>query len=194
MRLAEEIIIVVADEVVELRPSLRHAILLERRSGSFRQLIKDITEGSLTAAVEIIELHCDLPFLENRVFDTLEEIQPRLIEFVLACAGIDATKQEDDQQGDASEARTFAEHLADLYKYGTGWLGWSPAVTLDATPAEISFALEGHIAMLKAIHGGGEPAKKHDKRPLGEKFRSIFAGIGTTKEVALQPVATVEAS
>ncbi len=182
MKLAEEIIVVLADKAVELRPSLRHAIRLERRQGGFRQLIQDIRDGSLDAAVAIIEPHFNEGFIESRVFDALPDIKPDLISYVLSCAGMDAESgaARENEGEKPTNTRPFADHLVDLYKHGTGWLGWTPEATLDATPIEITKAFEGHLAMLRAIHGGSEPAEK-DERPLEDKFRSVFAGIGTMK-------------
>lgn len=192
MKLAEKIVITLAGEVVELRPSLRHALRLERREGGFRQLLIDIREGSLSAAFDVIEPHSDdLVFLEHRILVELPRIQSALTEYVIACAGMDgeADNQGASQGGTRGTPRAFSDYLRDLYKAGTGWLGWTPDTTLDATPAEISAAFEGKMEMLKAIHGAAEIEEKPaDDRPLEQKFRSIFASIGTVKE--LQPVAT----
>lgn len=185
-RLAEEIIIHLAGEAIELRPSLRHAIRLERRPGSFAGLLREIDEGSLTAALDIIRPHHDDEFLANRAFDALGQLKEPLTLYVLALAGIDP----DD---DASRARaprakgkerptqTFADHLAQLYRIGTGWLGWTPDVTLDATPAEIMEAHKGRVELLRSIFGSDDEPESHDDRPLDEKFREVFASFGTVK-------------
>ena len=186
MRLASKITIKVAGESIELRPSLRHAIRLERREGSFSQLVRDIQDGSLSAAVEIIADHTNLPFLQNRVFDVLSQLQGPLLEYVSACAGIDP-EDAPANTDEKSERKSvpFADYLTQLYQIGTGWLGWTPKDTLDATPAEIMLAYKGRTEMLNAIFGSGEdetPAT--DDRPLAEKFRSIFAAHGTVREDA----------
>ena len=198
MKLAEEIFVTLGLETVELRPSLRCALHLERREGGFRQLLIDIEEGSLTAAVDIVAPHAeDHVFIDQRVLDALPGIKPALVEYVLACAGMDddrdAKPEGKREGGNVQKSRSFADYLTDLYKYGTGWLGWSPEVTLNATPAEISLAFEGHVEMLKAIHGGGETDKPKDNRPLDEKFRTIFAERGAVKVETVQPVAPEEA-
>ena len=183
MKLAEPIIVTIAETEIELRPSIRHAMQLERRPGSFRQLLADISEGSLTAALTIIEPHADgMLFLENRVFDELARLQPSLTAYVLQCTGIDP-----DEPASAGKPtgkpQPFADYLTGLYRIGTGWLGWTPEITLDATPVEIQLAYAGRLEMLKAIFGSGQP-EKTDTRPLNEKFRSIFSGVGTIKEDA----------
>ncbi len=183
MRLAEEITVIIANEQGQLWPSLRYAIQLERRPGSFGQLIRDVMDGSLTAAVEIIEPHCDLDFLPNRVFDQMDKLQAPLLQYIAACAGVDrddAPKAA--KSGKPAKSVPFRDYLEDLYKKATGWLGWTPQDALDATPAEIVLAYQGKLDMLKAIYGGGGKSEKtQDERPLDDKFRSIFAGIGTTR-------------
>lgn len=176
MKIAEEIIVNIAGEAIELHPSLRCAIRLERRPGSFRQLVQDIEEGSLTAALDIIGPHADLLFLQNRVFDVLNTLRVPLLAYVMACAGIDPDDAPSDGKVSKAKSVPFADHLTGLYRIGTGWLGWTPEVTLDATPAEIMEAYKGRTEMLKAIFGGGEKNSPKDDRPLEEKFRSIFAG------------------
>jgi hypothetical protein len=183
MKIAEEIIVDIAGEAIELHPSLRCAIRLERRPGSFRTLVQHINEGSLSAALDIIGPHTDLPFLQNKVFDVLDTLRVPLLSYVMACAGIDP--DDAPSEGKASKAKSvpFSEHLTGLYRIGTGWLGWSPEDTLDATPTEIMEAYRGRTEMLKAIFGGGEKGKPaKDDRPLDQKFRSIFAGHQIIKE------------
>lgn len=188
MKLAEEIVIELAGEVVELRPSLRHAIRLERRDGGFRQLFQDLRDGSLTAAVDIIEPHYRGDMIEHRVMDAMHEIRPALIAYALACAGIDPDKTDNGKTPSkrakpGAKERSYTAHFEALFKFGTGWLGWTPEATLDATPAEITLAFEGHLEKLKAIHGGNMSSEKEtDDRPLDEKFRSIFRARGTQKE------------
>ncbi|NLS04607.1 hypothetical protein HGP14_14710 [Rhizobium sp. P32RR-XVIII] len=185
MKLAEEILITLAGQAIELRPSLRHAILLERRDGSFRKLLDDIRDGSLTAALDIVEPHAGgMLFLKNHVFEVMAEVRPTLIAYVLACAGLDVGGEETDAPASSERgatSRSFADHLLDLYKTGTGWLGWTPETTLYATPTEIRLAYEGHIEMLKIVHGSGAEAQPKDDRPIADKFRAIFADLGTQK-------------
>ncbi|MDH0113384.1 hypothetical protein N7379_02750 [Rhizobium pusense] len=184
MKLADPILVTIAGEEIELNPSLRCAMQLERRDGSFRQLLAEINDGSLSAAVAIIEPHADgMPFLKNRVLDELPTLKPALIAYVLRCTGIDPDEA---PTGDKSkgQAQPFYDYLTSLYRIGTGWLGWSPETTLDATPAEIIEANKGRMEMLKAIFGSGEKDKPKDNRPLEEKFRTVFAGFGTRKEAA----------
>ncbi|MET0171093.1 MAG: hypothetical protein ABW206_01650 [Agrobacterium vaccinii] len=184
MKLAEPIIVTIAKTEIELRPSLRYAMQLERSPGSFRQLLADLSDGSLTAAVTIIEPHADgMLFLENRVLDELPRLQHSLTAYVLQCTGIDP--DEPAVKGKSTgKPQPFADYLTGLYRIGTGWLGWTPEITLDATPTEIIEANKGRMEMLKAIFGSGAKETPQDDRPLEEKFRTVFAGFGTRKEAA----------
>lgn len=190
MKLAQAISITLAEEEIILHPSLRNAMQLERREGGFRQLLQEINEGSLTAALAIIEPHADgLLYLENRVLDILPSIRPQLLAYVAACAGIDTDDAPKEAKktsaGKPRKSVPFSEYLVSLYKISTGWLGWTPDVALDATPLEITLAYAGHMEMLRAVHGGGgKPSKDlpEDDRTIGAKFQGIFANRGTVKE------------
>lgn len=185
MRLADTITVTIAGEAIQLRPSLACAIRLERREGSFQQLIREIMDGSLTAAVEIIQPHTDLDFLPNRVMDELDGLKAPLLQFVMACAGVDpADAPKAVPKGKPAKSVPFKDYLQDLYMKATGWLGWSPETAFDATPAEIQLAYQGHLEMLKAIYGGNDKSTPDDDRPLEQKFRSVFSSFGTVKEAA----------
>lgn len=179
MGLAREITITIAGELVALRPSLRHAMRLERREGSFAQLIRDVTDGSLTAALEIIRPIHPVPFLDAKVMDVgLDNLQAPLLLYIAACAGIDE-ELSDDAKAPGNPV-SFEEHLTGLYRLATGWLGWPPNVALDVTPTEIIEAYKGRVAMLKAIFGG---ANDEEQEPVdtAERFTTVLRSFGTTK-------------
>jgi hypothetical protein len=181
MKLAETIEIKVAGKRITLRPSLRHAIRLERREGSFARLMSDIMDGSLSASCEIIADHCSLPFLESRVFDAgLDTLKEPLLRYVVACAGIDDELGEDAPKEKPGKSVSFPEHLAGLYRIATGWLGWPPNVALDATPAEIMEAYKGRVEMLKAIFGSSEPTP-NPPADFGDKLKTALQSFEVKK-------------
>ena len=66
---------------------------------------------------------------------------------------------------------SFDEFLLWIYKIGTGWLGWTPQITRSAHMQEVIVAFEGHVDMLKAIHGSDEKKKTNsvdgnNKKPV----------------------------
>lgn len=172
-------------EILLLRPSLRCAMKLADRPGGFPQIIRDLQEGSLTAICDLIADHATIPLLPHRVFDSgIDAFRAPLMAYVLACAGIDMEAEDSPHQGTAV---TFPEHLAQLYRYGTGWLGWTPEETLDATPAEIIEAVKGRAEMMRVIFGGKEPGEEPAQpADLGQKFRAMFSGFGTKIERATE--------
>lgn len=182
-KLADAITVSVGGEAIKLRPSLRFAIRLEHRPGSFSGLLRDIMDGSLSAACEIIRDHADIPLLETRILDNgIDQFRDPLVRYVMALAGMDDTPEPANDNGKAKgKSQPFGEYLSGLYKIGTGWLGWTPEVTMDATPAEIMLAHEGRMSMLKAIFGSSDdtPAKPQSDISLDDKFKGVFAGFGT---------------
>jgi hypothetical protein len=76
----------------------------------------------------------------------------------------------------------MAEYFEHLFKMGTGWLGWAPAVVLATPIPQLELAIIGRRELLQSIFGGPEK-----KVPLGQKVRGIFGMRGTTKVKAEQP-------
>jgi hypothetical protein len=183
-KLAESIEIKLSGVVLDLRPSLRHALRLECRPGGFQRLLADLQDGSLIAYCEIIRPHYDGPEMgfASRVFEAMNDLQEPLSEYVVACLGIDPDAKPDSDQGDGKTV-PFNDHLVNLYKVGTGWLGWTPDDTLDATPTQIRLAYEGRIDLLKAIFGGSDETDKKlpDGMSLDDKLKSAFGTFKTTK-------------
>lgn len=182
-RLAESITIKLAGVVEHLRPTLRHALSLESRPGGFHCLLADLQDGSLTAYCDILRPYCgDRKFFTHQVFDALNELQEPLSEYVIACLGIDTDQKSEAASGDGKTV-PFKDHLINLYKVGTGWLGWTPEDTLDATPTEIRLAYEGRIDLLKAIFGTSDQtdSKLPDGLSLDDKLKSAFSMFKTVK-------------
>ena len=187
MKLGEDIVVMIGGEAVRLVPRLRHALALERRPGSFKSVLDAIEEGSLTVAAETIRPHHPGVTLDAIFAAGLAKLREPLTLYVLGCAGIDpetapARRAKAKASGKPLPSVPFAEHLAGLYRIGTGWLGWTPDQTLDATPIEITEAYRGRVEMLRSIFGSSEEdAPATDDRPLDDKFRSVFGTFGTTK-------------
>ena len=82
----------------------------------------------------------------------------------------------------ARETQSFGDHLVDLFKRATGYVGWSAEEALNATPLEIRLAVEGRIELLRSIFGGNdEDTPTTDDRPLDDKVRTVFGTFGTVK-------------
>ncbi len=70
----------------------------------------------------------------------------------------------------------MAEYFEHLFKVGTGWLGWPPAVVLAAPIPQLELAITGRRELLQSIFGAPEK-----KVPVGRKLAAIFGMRGTTK-------------
>lgn len=189
MKIAGDNIINVGDEWITLHPSLRHAIRLVNRSGGFQTVVRDILDGSLSAAVDVIEPNADLSreyLAECLLQSGLSSIKQQLFLYVMHCAGIDPddapANENRKTNGHTPKSQPFGEYLHSLYKIGTGWLGWTPEQTLDSTPFEIMLAHEGRQEMLRAIFGAPEkPEPTNANISLDDKFRAAFSTFGTVK-------------
>ena len=129
---------------VVLRPSLRAAVSLESRYG-FEKLFAACGEGNLTVLADVVETSSNnRDFLKSIADMPLIEFMPTLLDaipsHILALAGVDPTNETEAQDG---EKIPYAEYHAKLYRIGTGWLGWSPETTWNATAAEI---MEAYMA------------------------------------------------
>ena len=159
MPLATDIVVNTAGALptlVELRPSLRAAIILERAFG-FPSLVRGISQGSFTVLSAIVRACVSskddaAAILAIRPIGKLINILTRPChELVLALAGHDL--KSDKATAPASHAKPvpFSEFYASLYRIAAGNLGWAPKQALSATPLEIVEAAKGR-AELAAVH------------------------------------------
>jgi hypothetical protein len=177
---SDRVCLTLGGELVALRPTLRCGLRLAARPGSFAKLVEELQEVSLGAALFVLRDFDRSPLLSTYVMDAgLEAVCAALVPFVVDCAGIDPDAQAKPTVGLDAEVTSvsFGEHLANLYRIGTGWIGWTPQTTLDATPAEIAEAYKGRVDMLKAVFGGGDDATKPKATPdqIRETFRQLGA-------------------
>lgn len=192
MRLAEdEITIRIDGEAFTLRPSLRAAFRLERQFGGFDQLLTKVTDGDLRALIAVIDTCADRR-LERTTLEgftrgglvQIEALKAPILDLVTGLAGIDLDNPpKDDAPAKAQDRASFAEHHQRLFRIATGWLGWSPSETWQATPSEIMAAFQGRTELLTAIFGSGEAskAKPDENVTLDDKLRLVIGGIGTRK-------------
>jgi hypothetical protein len=172
MRHAGDIALRVGFQAISLRASLRAATDLEKRYGGFQSLFAACADGNLTVIADVIEASSDCrDFLKLITDMPLIEVMPPLLQtlpsHILALAGVDTDTKAEAQSG---ESIPFAQYHARLFRIGTGWLGWSPKDTWNATAAEITEAYSGHIEMLRAIHGGSKEETRTTDRPENAVF------------------------
>lgn len=179
-----------------LRPSLRAAYRLHDQYG-YGKIFAGIIEGNLTILYDIVEEaggdHAAKVFerkVQRRLGKALEEVRKPLLQFLAASFGVDDDPNVDHSaKTNTNTGKPFdlRKALSDFFEIGTGWLGWSPAETWAATPAEILAAQRGLIAKLKAIHGSAED-KPDDYDPSEEVAPAVVKeGIATLKAMTRQP-------
>jgi hypothetical protein len=69
------------------------------------------------------------------------------------------------------------ELYRDMYRRATGWLHWPPDATWNATPTEITDALNAHFEMLKAIHGSADDKPEDRQHDPEQAARNEAAGL-----------------
>lgn len=157
----------------DLRPSLRAATRLEAKYG-FAALLSAVGDGNLSVIADIIDASNDRDFLKSiegvPLADFMPELLPALNKHILALAGVDPDNPAPERND--GEAMPFKEYHARLYKIGTGWLGWSPETTWNATAKEITDAYSGHLEMLRAIYGGAD--NEEQTRPTDKPDEAVF--------------------
>jgi len=172
MRLADdEFTVTLGTRSFVLRLSLRAASRLERKYEGYQNLSVAIADGSFSACSDLMAEACTDRKLwaayitmpgPSTVRDLLKA-REQLLEFVLILSG--AKHKGDEPAQAAGDPISFEEYHTKLFQIGTGWLGWTPEATWNATPAEIINAHTGRRAMLTALFGG----KRDDEQTIEAK-------------------------
>lgn len=183
MRLAETIIVRLGDRSLELRPTLRAAMRLERAHGleNLGEKLHDLHVGAIAdviastaygpyAADEIAAL-----IISGGMVETAMQIAPALVELLEGLAGIDPDAEELPVETKADEERSsIAEAHRALFRIGTGKIGWTPDQTLNATPLEIVEAWKGRLELLRDIFGGAGSKPAKAEASLDDKIAALI--------------------
>ena len=166
---------------VTVRASLRSALRLERLHNGFGPLITKLDQFDTATIRAMITLAATdksasqrfLASISTEPLQTYRQVVTgplsSLLGAFLPTPATDATPVKP-----KGKTVSWAEAYAQLYQIGTGWLGWTPAETWDATPAEISEALAGYVARLEAIHGTADT--DNTAQTDGQRDANIAAG------------------
>ena len=184
---------------VFLRPSLRAAIHLERLHGGFPELLRKIEEFDTLTIWHVITASAGRTATDGLfgyaatqpVSGFAEAAQTPCFELVAAL--FPKAPETETASPRNADPMPWSEVFHELYKIATGWLGWTPETAWNATPQEITDAFEGHMAMLKAIHGsaddeqadnGPTPAQRKENAELGLDPEFDRAGLAALKELS----------
>lgn len=149
------------DGSFDLKPTLRAAFVLNEKYDGFQNLSRYLAEGSITTAVDLINATIvdQKAWAAYALADTSAVVRDLLaatadlIEFVLVLAGAD---EKTSGKADTGKLMPFDQYFTQLFQIGTGWLGWTPDDTWEATASEIINAQRGRMEMLKALFGSKE--------------------------------------
>lgn len=186
-RLAPDLVVVHLDgDAVVLRPTLRAAYRLNRREGGFPALSQGVLDGDMGALADVIEEGAGRPtaiadLLKDVAINgvaRLAELREPLLEYLAQLLGLDEGKQQQDQPVSGAKTTTRAEHLQRLFEIGTGYLGWTPADTWAASPAEIEAAFKGRCDLLRSIFGGDDRPRAENKAPLSKRVAATMKALG----------------
>lgn len=142
-----------------LRPSLRAALYLETKYEGLQNLCDAIIDGRNDACCDLIGAACTdqnswiAYSVRGRPLSELMDARVQLLQFVRLLAGADSGAEQSAAEG---EPITFEEYCTRLFQIGTGFLGWSPEQTWEATFAEIINAKIGRNELLASIFGSGK--------------------------------------
>jgi hypothetical protein len=175
----EDIVLKVGRETITLRPTLRAACRLEGEFGGFQPIVAGIRDLNLTVISAVLRasnrytpINAFLDNLEGAPLrETLAVVAPAVLQHVIALIG----PLENEDNGAPASPITFADYYAKLFRIGTGWLGWTPEETWNATPAEIVEAYNGRIELLKACFGSSDA--DHPKASLDDQMRGTMAAV-----------------
>jgi hypothetical protein len=195
MRFADdEFTITLGTRSFVLRPSLRAAYRLDQKYEGFQNLFTAIAGGGFSACSRLIEACSDsrlwADYAVTKQAKAVREVldaRDQLLEFVLILAG--AKRKSDEPQ--TGEPISFQEFHTKLFQIGTGWLGWTPETTWNATPAEIINAQIGRRAMLTAIYGGKQDEEVIERSKDGKLDSSARAELNALGDLGVVSMAQV---
>jgi hypothetical protein len=167
----ERVTIAFGGNVLELRPSLRAATILESRYG-FPALYKALDECNLTIILEIIltvstDRKDAAAFLFGHRGRPLSPffaaVRQPLAELLAMFVPAPDRKAKSSTTPSTGKPMPFADLYAVLFERATGWIGWTPETAWNATPTEIDRTYAAHIEKLKAIHGSADDNDNGDQ-------------------------------
>lgn len=167
----DEVVLRHPGHVVVLRPSLRAAVTLERLHCDWSGLLLRLDQTHLATVQAVIRASAVNRNAAEALLASFECLPLREIKQAVAgplyeLLTLFLAPMVKERAGEAepacSKPKPWSEVYAELFRFGTGWLGWSPADTWAATPTEIAQALEGKVAMMIAMNGSEEAEREVD--------------------------------
>lgn len=179
---APEVLLCCGTHAVTLRASLRAAIALESLPGGIALVWEDTARQKLTTLHAVIRAAATDRAGAERLL--AHAATSPLAHFALtaqaACLALLSGFLKADDQGEATPSgdgpiKPLRDYFADLFSYGTGWLGWPPSEVWNASIAELECAFLAHVDRLVKMTPGasadGKQAGDGDYTP--DQLRQI---------------------
>lgn len=167
---------------VTLRASLRAAVALDALPGGIAAVWDGLARQKLTTLHAVIRACAtDRAAAELLlVYAAKEPLAPFQGPAQAAClALLSVILRTDAGEAPAPSSgavKPISDHLADLYRYGTGWLGWPPSEVWNASPAELEAAILAHFDRLVKMTPGAD-APEDAASNEAQRQANIAAGL-----------------
>lgn len=160
------------DIAVRLRPSLRAASSLVQTHGDLASVFRRLGEFHTGTVREIITVattdRSDAAAFLHSVAKTPVRQFLEIAQAPLASLCLAFVPAPDPDRKHVADGKMIplTKLYRELYRLATGWLHWTPDTAWNATPTEITEALAGHNAKLRAIYGGKDSEAADDQPDL----------------------------
>lgn len=162
---APEVLLCCGTHAVTLQGSLRAAMALESLPGGIAVVWEDTARQKLTTLHAVIRAAATdragaEQLLAHAATTPLGHFAHTAQSACLALLSgfLNADDQGEATPSSAEPAKPFRDYLADLFGYGTGWLGWPPSEVWNAGIGELEAAFLAHVDRLVKMTPGAVPA------------------------------------
>ena len=161
---APEVLLCCGTHAVTLRASLRAAMALESLPGGIAVVWEDTARQKLSALHAVIRAAATDRAGAERLL--AHAATTPLAHFAhtaqAACLALLSGFLKADDQSEATPsgdgpAKPLRDYFADLFSYGTGWLGWPPSEVWNASIAELEAAFLAHVDRVVKMTPGAVP-------------------------------------
>ena len=161
---APEVLLCCGTHAVTLRASLRAAMALESLPGGIAVVWEGIARQKLTTLHAVIRAAATDRAGAERLL--AHAANTPLAHFAhtaqAACLALLSGFLNADDPGDTTPtsegpAKPLRDYFADLFSYGTGWLGWPPSEVWNASIGELEAAFLAHVDRLVKMTPGAVP-------------------------------------
>lgn len=149
---APEVLLCYGAHAVTLRASLRAAMALESLPGGITVVWEDTARQKLTTLHAVIRASAtDRAGAEQLLAHAATTPLVRFVSTAqAACLTLLSGVLETEDRGEATlssdrPVKPLRDYFADLFSYGTGWLGWPPSEVWNASISELETAFLAHV-------------------------------------------------